>query len=120
MTYTTDNHPESDLLIELAIGDELQEEIKNTLTDHIDQCPSCSRYINEMKGISNALQEMPDFTVPKSLHRGITSEIKRKSSIMGNLFNFSLVNWYKNPLFLTLALSLFVLFLYIYMIFVLK
>ncbi len=121
MIYTVENHPENDLLIEFAFGDETDElQSKEEITKHVDECPSCSRYISEMKGITNALQGMPDFEVPRALHKEIVADIKNKTSITGSIFNFSLVNWYKNPFILTFGLFLVILFLYIYMIFVLK
>lgn len=114
MSQFNDEHPHDNLLTAYALNGGAR-----NIEDHIKSCPSCSRYVKEMRTIKKVLQSLPDEDVPERLRGTILKSIKNKNRNLGPLFDFEWTNWYKNPFIVVIGLVCAVIFLYIFFVFVL-
>lgn len=77
--------------LSLYIDDELSEEEKNLINEHLQSCPECSKELEEYRTVIRMLNELPDEEPPegycKRLHKKLlqaaaeTTEIKEESEI---------------------------------------
>lgn len=109
-----DEHPDENRLMAYALDNR-----DRNITKHIETCPSCSRYIKEIRTIREVLSNFPDKEVPDKLRKRINQSLKNQNSILHLCFDFSLNNWYKNPLIIGLGISALAIFLYFFLVFML-
>lgn len=114
MNQLNNEHPHDDRLIAYAMNGDYGD-IKN----HVDSCPSCSRYVKELRTIKIALQSLPDEEVPEKLRKAILRTIKNKSHYLSQWFEFNCATWYKNPFILGIGIICVIIFLYIFFVFLL-
>ncbi|MFP4162749.1 MAG: hypothetical protein ACLFQB_03360 [Chitinispirillaceae bacterium] len=96
MGYTIKEHPTEEELIEFALGEQIGEEIR----EHVQSCTCCSEYIEEMKNVKEAFQEIEDVEVTPSVTNKIFAATKKKT-FQSRAMVF-IQNWYKYPFLLGL------------------
>jgi len=114
MNQLTDEHPREDELIAYAVNG-----VESVHKEHITSCPSCSRYVKEIRTIKTTLQSLPDKEIPEKIRKAILTSIKSKNLYANNWFHFDVTTWCKNPLIVGLGIIGAVIFLYIFFVFVL-
>ena len=114
MNQLPDEHPSEDALITYALHG--KGEVRN---EHIESCPSCSRYVKEIRAIKKTIQSLPDEDVPEKIRKAILTSIKGKNLYLDEWSNFEVTTWYKNPLVVGLGTIGAIVFLYIFFVFVL-
>ena len=114
MTRIPDEHLSEDALIEYALHG--RDEVH---TEHIESCPSCSRYVKEIRAIKRTLQSLPDEDIPEKIRKAILTSVKGKDLYLDEWSQFEVTTWYKNPLVVGLGIIGTVIFLYIFFVFIL-
>ncbi len=114
MNLINDDHPNDDVLIAYAVNGYIED-----MKEHVDSCPSCSRYVKEINTIKHTLKSLPDEEVPENLRAKIMHSVKNSNSYLNQWFNFECTTWYKNPLIVGVGSILAVIFLYIFFVFIL-
>ena len=114
MNYMIDEHPNDDVLTTYAIDSK-----EDDISTHIQSCPSCSRYIKEIRTIKDSLQALPDEEVPQKLHGAILKTIKDKNNTTRSWLNFIWTNWFRNPFIIGIGIVWAIIFIYIFLVFVL-
>jgi hypothetical protein len=95
------------------------EKTDDDISSHIASCPSCSRYVKEMRIIRESLETLPDEKAPDKLHGDILKTIKDKNSLSDSWLNFIWTNWFKNPFIIGIGIVWAIIFIYIFLVFVL-
>lgn len=113
MNCINDDHPTDEKLTEYALNNS-DEYIKI----HILSCPSCSRHIKEIRSVKTILQTIPDEEVPEKLQKVLKKTTNSTYSIT-SWFEFTLINWYKNPLIIGLGIIGAVVFFFLFFVFIL-
>jgi hypothetical protein len=114
MNYMVDEHPNDDMLTTYAIDSK-----EGDISTHIQSCPSCSRYVKEIRAIKDSLQVLPDEEAPEKLRGTILKTINSKHSILNSWLNFAWTNWFRNPFIIGIGIIWVIIFLYIFIVFVL-
>jgi len=114
MNQLPDTHPGEDELIAYAVNGE-----EGVHKEHIASCPSCARYVKEIRTIKTTIQSLPDEEVPEKIRKAILTAIKNRIPFVNQWFTFEVSTWYRNPLIVGLGIIGIVIFLYIFFIFVL-
>lgn len=113
MIARVDDHPADELLVELALYGEGPE-----TEQHCSACPSCSRYVKEVRDLKRIIEELPREEVPS----GLRDKILRGTHTMSGRrpwYAFDVLHLLRSPFAVGLALVLFVLFLYFFFIHIL-
>ncbi len=114
MNLLIDEHPTDEILTTYAV-----EENENDISTHIESCPSCSRYVKEMRIIKDSLETLPDEKTPDKLRGSIQKAIKDKNNNARSGLNFIWTNWFKNPFIIGIGIVWAIIFIYIFLVFVL-
>ena len=114
MSYLIDEHPTDDMLTTYAV-----EKTGDDIAIHIESCPSCSRYVKEMRLITESLETLPDEKVPDKMRGTILKTIKNNNNVSGSWLNFIWTNWFKNPFIIGIGIIWTIIFIYIFLVFVL-
>ena len=109
MNCQNDEHPKEVQLTEYALFNK-----DKGIEAHILSCPSCSRHIKEIQSVKKIIQSLPDEEIPDKIKHNIIKSIKNTHNI-SSWFEFSIVRWYKNPFIIGLGITVFIVFLYIYL-----
>jgi hypothetical protein len=109
MNRQNDEHPREEKLTEYALLNKGKD-----IEAHILSCPSCSRYIKEIRSLKKIIQLLPDEEIPYKIKHNIIKSIK-KNRFINSWFEFSIIRWHKNPFIIVLGITAFILFLYIYL-----
>lgn len=104
MRYSTTSHPSEDALVEYAL-DTYDEE----LLQHIEQCSSCSEFVEEITHISGDIKTIAEEEIPERTQARIIAiaRCKRKSHV-----EVAIQTWYKNPFLIGILTVAFILLLY--------
>ena len=99
MNQIISEHPNDEELMEFALMGE-----ETDLNEHIDTCPSCSRYVKEIETLQKVLTDLPEENVPSQLRSSIMKNLKGKRGIIGDWYKFDIATWYKNPFILGIGI----------------
>ncbi|MBN1307899.1 MAG: hypothetical protein JXA18_08285 [Chitinispirillaceae bacterium] len=105
MNSTMNDHPTDEALIECAL-----EESDGKLRVHIEQCPQCSDYIEEIRTVSRDIAAIEDEPVPERLATKILAIAHGKRP--ENYVMTFLQTWHKNPFLIGCATAGAILLLY--------
>lgn len=114
MSYLIDEHPTDDVLIGYALENSV-----GGISTHVESCPSCSRYVKEMRLIKDSLETLPDEKTPDALRGIILKTIKNKNNSARSWLNFIWTNWFRNPFVIGIGIIWAIIFIYIFLVFVL-
>lgn len=112
MDTATALHPTPDELTLYALDNE-----GVGVAEHVQTCPSCARFVKEVRMARAAVAGTADPQVPPDLERRILAhrEVPRKAATGSGRWT----EWYRNPFVIGLGLALAVIFFYIFFVFVL-
>lgn len=104
MSYTTLHHPTEEALCACALH-----ECDEELLKHIEQCTTCSEFVEDMRSISEEIASIKDEPLPERLDAAIMAiaRHKEKSRVVTIL-----QTWYKNSFLIGMLTIGIVLLLY--------
>lgn len=110
----TAEHPDDETLTAFALGEIADTDIET----HIAACPACSRQLQELRVVHNAMMELDDEEPGEELRRKIVRAVFLHRWPGIRLFSSSAAYLMKNPYICILSIILLVIFLYIFFVFV--
>jgi hypothetical protein len=111
MIPRVDEHPADELLMEQALHGAHPE-----VEAHCVACHTCSRYVDEVRELREALEVLPEEDVPTGLRQKV---LGGTGGLGSRWYMFDVRHLLQSPFAVGLALVLFVLFLYAYFIYLL-
>ena len=114
MAQAVQEHPSAEELTGLVL-----DRSDTHLDVHLAECPSCARYVRELRMVRDSIASLPEYEVPASVERRVMQHqaphAVRRPGLWGRFGE-----WYRNPLLIGLAVVLASIFFYVFFVFVLE
>jgi hypothetical protein len=106
MNESIESHPSEDVLIEYAMGAR-----DPGIQHHVDWCPQCRAFVDDMKSVRQSLAAIDDEEVPLNLGKRLakTGALTKFPSWVDAI----ILNWFRNPIVLTIGFLLYILLMYL-------
>jgi hypothetical protein len=71
------------------LSNEMDEQNKNEIQNHLDSCPNCSRYLQQLTKLSEVVQTWKGMEPSPLLWEKVESRIKEDESLWGRIFTYA-------------------------------